>query len=147
MAPFAGQKPLISSHLCVIYLFLAVLGLCCCVGFPLVAASRGCSLAVAQASRCSDISWCRAQAPRLSGFRSCITPAQQLQLVGSRAQVSSCGTQALLLCTCGTFPDQEFNPCLLRWHVGSFPLSHRRSPNLIVFILFTLGGRSKMILL
>ena len=29
-----------------IYLFLVVLGLCCCVGFSLVSASRGSSLAV-----------------------------------------------------------------------------------------------------
>ena len=29
------------------YLFLAVLGLCCCVGFSLVAGSRGCSLVAA----------------------------------------------------------------------------------------------------
>ena len=31
-----------------IYLFLAVLGLCCCAGFSLAAASRGYSLVVAQ---------------------------------------------------------------------------------------------------
>ena len=29
-----------------IYLFLAVLGLCCCTGFPLLTVSRDCSLAV-----------------------------------------------------------------------------------------------------
>ena len=25
----------------------------------------------------------------------------------------------------GTFPDQELNLCLLRWQVGSLPLSHK----------------------
>ena len=30
--------------------------------------------------------------------------------------------------TCGIFPDQGLNPCLLHWLAGSLPLSHQRSP-------------------
>ena len=47
----SGKPPEISlkkKMILFIYLFLAVLGLCCCAGFSLAAASRGYSLVVAQ---------------------------------------------------------------------------------------------------
>ena len=45
-----------------IYLFLAVLGICCCTSFSLVAESVGYSLVVVWASQCGGFSCCRAQA-------------------------------------------------------------------------------------
>ena len=46
----------------IIYLFLAVLGLCCCVGFCLGAAIKGCSLVAVLivAAHCGGFSCCRA---------------------------------------------------------------------------------------
>ena len=68
-----------------IYLFLAVLGLCCCVGFPRVVAIRGYSLSCgAQAPHCSGFSCCRAQALGHRGFSSCGSWTLELGL-------SSCG--------------------------------------------------------
>ena len=63
-----------------VYLCLGVLGLCCCAGFPLVAASRGCSLAV--------VLWC-------AGFW--LGWLLLLQSTGSRVRTdfSSCGPWAL----------------------------------------------------
>ena len=83
------------------YLFLAVLGLCCCTGFSVVAASvSSCSV---QASHCTGFSCCRAWAPGSLGFRSCGMWAQELQLPGSRAQAQK------LWCT----------GLVALWHVGS----------------------------
>ena len=56
---------------------LAMLGLCCCPGFPLVAASRRLlSSCGAWASHCGGFSYCRAQSLGHSGFSSCHTWAQ-----------------------------------------------------------------------
>ena len=88
-----------------IYLFLAVLGLCCCTGLlSLVAVSGGYSLAA-----CFSLTW-----------------LLLLWSSGSRrVSFSSCGSQALdtgsivvahrLSCSeaCGIFPDQGSNPWLL----------------------------------
>ena len=63
-----------------IYLFLAVLVLCCCMGFSLVSASS------VRASHCVGFSCYRALALGLAGFSNCITWAQWLLLPGSRAQ-------------------------------------------------------------
>ena len=52
------------------YLFLAVLGLYCCVDFSLVAARRGYSSYRAQASRYDGFFCCRAQALGHVGFSS-----------------------------------------------------------------------------
>ena len=30
--------------------------------------------------------------------------------------------------SCGTFPDQRWNPCLVHWQVDSSPLSHQGTP-------------------
>ena len=69
------------------HLFLAVLGLCCCAVFSLVATSRG-------ASRC------RAQAPGCAGFSSCASWTLEHRL-------SSCGTRAWLLCGLWDRPTSE----------------------------------------
>ena len=67
---------------------MAVLVLCLCTGFSLVAATLCCSV---QASHCGGSSCCGAQALGRVGFSSC----------GSRPlehRLSSCGAQAWLLC-------------------------------------------------
>ena len=64
-----------------IYLFLAVLGLRCCVAFSLLAASGVNSPVV--------VHWLLIEGSSLvecTGFSSCGKWAQQLQLLGSRAQ-------------------------------------------------------------
>ena len=103
-----------------IHLFMAVLGLHCCVGFSLVAARRNYSLvsvsrlltAVASLVVEHCFSTTRAAVPRLSLH-------------------SSCGTWAYLLCCSpprGIFLGQGSNLCLLHWQVASYPLNHQGSP-------------------
>ena len=64
-------------------LFLAVLGLHCCVGFSLIMASGGHSSHGAQASHCGGFSCCGARA---LGVQASVAVVHEL---------SSCGTQAL----------------------------------------------------
>ena len=97
------------------WLFLAVLGLHCCMGFSLVAASGD---------------------PSLVAVRRLLVAVASLVERGlsGRAGVSSGGprlesTGAYCSSTCGTVPDQESVPCLLNWQVGSLPLSHQGSPS------------------
>ena len=80
-----------------IYLFLAVLGLRCCVGFPLVAVSGG------QVQCAGSFSCCRAQAPGHAGFSSC-----GFQTVEHR--LSSQGAQAQLLCSMWDLPGSQIKP-------------------------------------
>ena len=59
------------------YMFLAGLGLHCCMGFLLVAASGGYSLINhSRASHCSRFSCRRAWAPGHAGFSSCAMRTQ-----------------------------------------------------------------------
>ena len=58
-----------------IYLFLAVLDLCCCKRLSLVAESRGYSSCGAPASHCSDFSCCGAQA---LGTQASVTATRRL---------------------------------------------------------------------
>ena len=72
------------------YLFSAVLGLPRCLGFSLVAASRGyASLRQARASHCSCLSCCGVQALGCLGFSSCGSWAleHRLSSQGARAEV------------------------------------------------------------
>ena len=82
------------------YLFLAALGLHCCVGFcfSLVAGSGGCSSCSVWASHCSSFSCCRAQP--LGAWASVVV-----------AHGLSCST------ACG-IPVQGPNPCPLNWQRG-----------------------------
>ena len=114
------------------YLFLAVLGLRCCSGFfSLVGASAGLlSSCRAGSSHCHGFSCSRAWAP---GSRVSMVVALRLSSIGSIVLVHrpSCSE------TCGIFPNQGMNPCLLHWQVDSLPLSHQRSPG--GTILFTVS--------
>ena len=107
------------------YLLLATLGLCC---FP--QAFSGCGrwgLLFVVVPRL-PLWWLLLlwrMGSRCVGFRRCSMRAQQLRLMGLRAQ-----TQQLLSCSlaCEIFPDQGLNPCPLYWQVDSYPLRHQRGP-------------------
>ena len=87
--------------------YLAALGLCCCEGCSLAAASRGYSSLRCRASHCG-VSSCGARAP---------------------------GARASVVAACGILPDRGLNPCPLRRQVGSLPLSHPESLLLDFFVL------------
>ena len=70
-----------------------------------------------RSSHRSDFSCCRALALGRAGFRSC-SPWDLEHRIGS------CGARAFCSMTCGIFPDQGSNPCLLHWQADSLPLSH-----------------------
>ena len=79
-------------------------------------------------SHCSGLPCCRAQDLGHTGFSSCSTWAQQLRLLGSRAQVQLAAAHRLSCSSaCGIFLDQGSNPCLLHWQADSSPLSHQGS--------------------
>ena len=80
-----------------IYLFLAVLGLCCCVRASSSCRERGLLFFVVQASHCGGLSHCGAWAV---GTRASVVVAHGLSSCGSRApehRLSSCGAWAQLL--------------------------------------------------
>ena len=95
-------------NLLIIYFWLGVLDLRCCVSFSLVAASKGYSACGAWAPHCGGSCCCRAQA---------LGHWSALVVYGP-----GCSTG------CGVFPDQGSNPSLPHWQVGSLSLSHRGSP-------------------
>ena len=97
--------------------FLAVLGLQCCVGFPLVAESRGYS---SLQCTCFSLWWLLLSQNMGSRARG----LQQLWHVGSVAVVPGFSGSAAR----GIFPNQGSNPCLLHWQVDSIPLIHQESP-------------------
>ena len=100
-------------------LFLAVLGLGCCLRFPLVAASMGDTLAV--------LGLLTAVVPLnvehgLWGAGTSVGAARGLQSTGSTAVTRRLSRSM----ACGIFLDQE-DRCLLHWRVDSLPLSHQGS--------------------
>ena len=111
-----------------IYLFLAVLGLCCCAqAFSscgewglLFIAVRGPLIAVA------SLVEHRLQERRLQQLwhAGSVVVAHGLQSAGSVvvAHGPSCSA------ACGIFPDQGSNPCRLHWQADSQPLHHQGSP-------------------
>ena len=106
-----------------INLFLAVLGLHCCVDFSLVVVNRGYFPVVV----------CRL-----------LTVVTSLVEQGLEAAQASVIVVHGLSCSeaCGIFPDQGSNPCLLHWQVDCLPLNYQQSP-VRLFILpnnFPLNG-------
>ena len=98
------------------YLFVALLGLHCCVGFSLVVGSRGYSLVVVHGLLFIEAS-CGAWALRHLGFSSCSswTLEHRLKVV---MQGLSCSV------ACGIFMGQGSNMCFLHWQANSLLLSH-----------------------
>ena len=105
-----------------IFLFLAVLGLCCCVGFSLVAESGGYSLAVVLGLPIAETYLVVKRG--LKGTRASVVLAPGLYSAGSIAVASrlSCSM------ACGIFPDQGSNLRLLHWQENFLQLSHQGSP-------------------
>ena len=110
-------------YLFLFMLFLAVLGLHCCVGFSLVAASGGHS-----PLQCLGLSsWWLLLLRSLGSRRTC--PAFVtcgLQSAGSVVVAHGPSRSA----ACGILPDQGSNPCPLHWQADSQPLRHQGSPHL-----------------
>ena len=109
-----------------LYLCLAVLGLLCCAGFSLAAASRGYSPVVMHGFSLRWLLLLWGTGSRAQGLEYCSLWAQQLWLLDTGSIVMAHGLN------CSTahsiFPDQGLNPCLLHWQADSLPLSHQGSP-------------------
>ena len=108
------------SFLNFIYLFLTA-GSFLLRGLFSSCAKRVLSSRIASASHCSGFPSCRAWA--LSSWASAVA-APRLQSTGS--VVATHGLSCSM--RCGTFSDQELNPCVLHWQTDSLPLSHQRRP-------------------
>ena len=98
-----------------IYLFLAVLGLPCCSGFSLVAASRGYTL-VAVHSPLTVVSSLVSEYG-LQGMWASVVAAHGLSCCGSWALEHRLIVTHRLCCSMAReiFQDQGSNPCLLHW--------------------------------
>ena len=110
------------------YLFLAVLGLCCCKDFCLVAASGGYSLAatcrrpIVMASLDAEHGLQHTGASAVaSGPKSC-----GFQALAHR--LSSCAARAQLLCDVWDLPGSGIKPMSPAFQANSLPLSHQGSP-------------------
>ena len=104
-------------------LFLAVLGLCRCVGFPQVGAIRGYSFTCgAQASCCCGFSCCRAQALGHGAFSSCSSWTLEHRL-------SSCGACTWFLHGIRNPPGSVFEPMSLALAGGFFTTGPPRKPS------------------
>ena len=97
-------------------LFLAVLCLCCCLGFSLISTSC-CGV---QASHCSGFSRCGAQ---VLGTQASVVATLRLQNTGSVAVAHGLSCSVAY----GIFPHQGSDPSLLDWQADSLQLSHQGS--------------------
>ena len=101
---------LLCIYLC-IYLFLAVLGLCCFArifsGYSEQGLLSSCS---AWACYCGGFSCCRVQALEHGGFSRCSMWGQQLQLLGLEHRLDRCGAWAQLLHGSWGLPRSEIKP-------------------------------------
>ena len=119
-------------------LFLAILGLRCCGGFSLVAASRVCSLVAAYRLPIVVAVLVVEHGFQVRGFSSChtgsVVAVPGLQSTGSIVVVHwlSCSV------ACGFFPDQGSNPCILHWKADSLLLSHQGNPLRFFFMSFVI---------
>ena len=109
-------------------LFLALLGLHCCAGFPLAVAGRGCSLLW-----CSGFSLWWLLLLRSTGSRqqASVVAAHGLCRCSSQALdrwLNSCGHGLSCSVAGGILPDQGSNLCLLYWQADSLPLDHQGRP-------------------
>ena len=102
-----------------------VLGLCCCLGFCLVAV---------WVSHCGGFSCWGAQALGPVGS---VVVVPGLQSTGSVVLHGMWGPPRHVgsSMACGILPDWGLNPCPLHWPADSLPLSHQESP-LVIFLMF-----------
>ena len=111
-----------------IYLFLAVLGLCCCTQTFSSCRERGLlfvavhGLLIAVASLVAE-----------HGLQAC--GLQQLWHMGSVVVAHGLCCSA----ACGIFLDQGSNPCSLHWQADSQPLRHQGSPRIKFLSLSSLA--------
>ena len=98
-----------------IYLFLATLGLCCCMWAVSSCGERGLP------------SGCGPHAVRCGGFSYC-----RLQTLGTWASVAV--AHGPLVKKCRIFPDQGSNWCALHWQANSYPLYPQRNPLFVVLL-------------
>ena len=135
---------------CVLFLsfFSAVLGLCCCRDFSLVAENRGYSAFQYPGVPSLWLLWLWSSVPgfpfavaslvvelstRVShrcGFSGC--DSWPLQSTGSVVVLNGLSCSSV----CGIFLDQGWNPCPLHWQVNSLPLSHRGSRSYAFWMCF-----------
>ena len=117
-----------------IYLFLAILGLYCCMGFLLL-------WQVGLLSKlCAGFSlwWLLVAELGLQGPWASVVSAHGLSSWGSRGpehSLSSCVSQAQLLHGMWDLLGSGTEPCLLYWQANSLPLSHQGSPGIGLFRL------------
>ena len=104
------------QFLFIYYLFMAVLDLCCCAGFSLVAVHL---LLLAVAPPVAE--------HRLQGTQTSVAVACGLSSCASTGSVAVAHRPSCSV-TRGIFPDQGSNQCLLHWQADSLPLSHQGSP-------------------
>ena len=112
-----------------IYLFLAVLGLCCCVVFFSSGSKQRLLSSYAQASHCGGFSCFGAWALGLMGFRSC---SHGLRSCGPQAlehRFSSCGTWAWLLQSMWDIPRPAIKPMSLALAGGFFTIEPPGKPH------------------
>ena len=120
-----------SCHLCpfyVVYLFISALGLHCCVGFFLVVVSGALLFVLVQKllfgedSPVAEHGLQGRQASEAEAHGSAVA-VPGLQGTGSAVVA----TRLICFASCGIFPDQGLNPCLLHWQADSLPLSQQGS--------------------
>ena len=112
------------KELLIIYSFLAALGLQCCAWAFCSCGEQGL------------LAGCDTWACHLGGFSSWgaqasvgVARAQELWLPGPGVRgLRSCGTRLSCSAARGIFPDQGWNPRLLRWQADSLLLSHPGGP-------------------
>ena len=105
------------------YLFLGVLGLCCCSNFSIGLWPAGATLSL----RCTSFSlqWLLFLWSTGSRERRSVVAAPGLWSTGSVVVLLGLSRSI----ACGIFLDQGLNPCLLYCQVDSLPLSHQGSPS------------------
>ena len=113
-------------------IFLAALGLHCCSGFSLVAASRGYALLLR-----SGCSWRWLLSSQGTGSWRVSFSSFSLRALGHGLR--HCGSRSSLLRIMGVFPDQGPNPCPLHGQAILNPLCHQGSPVVCFYFSFFWG--------
>ena len=125
-----GGPPILALKICFFLFSLALLDLCCCVGFSLVAESQATLHCCARASHCSGFSRCGAWA---LGAQTSAAAAHGLSGYSSQTiehRLDSCGAWTLFH---GKWDLPGTNPCLLHWKGDSLLLRQQGSSCFFLF--------------